>query len=93
MLCEISQTEKDKYCMLSIMHEQQKIQQTNEHNRKEAETSGYQWVGKGTIGIGKWWIQTIRFKLGYKNVFVVQGIQPTVCNNQLEYNFKFINKK
>ena len=40
-------------------------------HRYIGQTSGYQWVGKGTIGIGKWWIQTIRFKLGYKNVFVV----------------------
>ena len=38
MLSEISQREKDKYCMISLIHGIQKIQQTSEYNRKEADT-------------------------------------------------------
>ena len=30
MLSEVSPTEKDKYCMISLIHGVQKIQQTNE---------------------------------------------------------------
>ena len=82
MLREISQTEKDKYCMLSIMHEQQKIQQTNEHNRKEAETSGYQWVGKGTIGIGK---------CGYKLLGLSQATKMYLLYREYSQHFVITN--
>ena len=37
MLSEISQTEKDKYCMISFIFRFYKIQ-TSEYNRKEADT-------------------------------------------------------
>ena len=48
MLSEISQTEKDKYYMISLICEIWKIQQTSEYNIREADsqieqTSGYQW--------------------------------------------------
>ena len=55
MLCEISQTEKVKYCMISLICEILKIQQTSEYNktrqthRYREQTSGYQW-GKGSRG-------------------------------------------
>ena len=35
MLNEISQTEKDKYCMLSLIGGIYKIKQMNEHNKTE----------------------------------------------------------
>ena len=31
------QTEKDKYCVISVICKIQKIQQTSKHNKKEAE--------------------------------------------------------
>ena len=48
MLSEISQTEKDKYYMISLISGIRKIQQTSEYNIREADsqidqTSGYQW--------------------------------------------------
>ena len=38
MLSEIHQTEKDKYCMISLMYEILKIQQTSEYNKKETDS-------------------------------------------------------
>ena len=38
MLSEISQTEKDKYCMISLICGIQKIQQTSECNKKEVDS-------------------------------------------------------
>ena len=38
MLSEISQTERDKYCMISPICGIQKTQQTNEYNKKESES-------------------------------------------------------
>ena len=35
MLSEISQTEKDKYCMLSLICGTYKMKQTSEYNKKE----------------------------------------------------------
>ena len=40
MLSEISQTEKDKYCMILLICGIQKIQQTSEQNITEA----YSWI-------------------------------------------------
>ena len=37
MLSEISQTEKDKYCMISLICGILKIQQTSEYNKKETD--------------------------------------------------------
>ena len=37
MLCEICQIEKDKYCVISLICEISKIQQTSEYNIKEAD--------------------------------------------------------
>ena len=48
MLREISHTEKDKYCMISLICGIKKIQQASEFNKKEKDlryreqTSGYQ---------------------------------------------------
>ena len=38
MLSEISQTEKDKYCMISFICGILKIQQTSEYNKIEADS-------------------------------------------------------
>ena len=38
MLSEISQTEKDKYCMISLTCGIKKIKQTSEHNKKETDS-------------------------------------------------------
>ena len=38
MLSEISQTEKDIYCMISLICRIQKMQQTNEFNKKETDS-------------------------------------------------------
>ena len=38
ILSEISQTEKDKYCMISLICGILKIQQTIEYNKKEADS-------------------------------------------------------
>ena len=35
MLSKISQTEKDKYCMLSLIRGIEKVQHTSEYNKKE----------------------------------------------------------
>ena len=54
VLSEVSQREKDKYCMLSLIHEIYKVKQTNQHDKTETDsdtdkkTSGYQW------GEGRW---------------------------------------
>ena len=37
MLSEMSQTEKDKYCMIALVCGISKIQQTSEYNQKEAD--------------------------------------------------------
>ena len=37
MLSEISQTGKDKYCMISVIYRILKIQQTSEYNKNKAE--------------------------------------------------------
>ena len=48
MLSEISQTEKDKYCMMSLIYEIYKTEQASEYNKKRnihrcrEKTSGYQ---------------------------------------------------
>ena len=38
MLSEISQTEKEKYCMISLIRGIYKIQQSSEYNEKEADS-------------------------------------------------------
>ena len=38
MLSEVSQTEKDKYCMISLMGGIENIQQTSEYNKKAADS-------------------------------------------------------
>ena len=39
-LCEVKQVrQKDKYCMISLICGIQKIQETSEHNKKEADDS------------------------------------------------------
>ena len=38
ILSEVSQTEKDKYCMISLIRGILKIQQTSEYNKKEADS-------------------------------------------------------
>ena len=38
MLSEISQTEKDKYCMISLMCGIKKIQQNSKYNTKEEDS-------------------------------------------------------
>ena len=39
VLCKVKcQTEKDKYCMISLMYGIQKVQQTSEYNKKEADS-------------------------------------------------------
>ena len=38
MLSEISQTEKDNYCRISLMWGKQKIQQTSKYNKKGADS-------------------------------------------------------
>ena len=38
MLSEISQTQKDKYCIISFICESKKIQQTSEYNKKETDS-------------------------------------------------------
>ena len=38
MLSEINQTEKDKYCMISLIYGILKMQQTSEYNKKEADS-------------------------------------------------------
>ena len=63
ILSEVSQTEKDKYCMLSLIYGTKKIQQTSEYNKKETDSQiqrTNQWlpVGRGNgrsgkIGVGE----------------------------------------
>ena len=61
MLSEISQTEKDKYCMISLIRGMEKIKQTSEYNKKETDSdietklvviSGEKEEGRNKIGIG-----------------------------------------
>ena len=77
MLSEISQTYKDKYCMISLICGIYKIQQTSEYNKKKQthtyreQTSGYQWSqrrGRGNIWGGDEEVQSITYKISYKDI-------------------------
>ena len=52
-LNEISQTEKDKYCMTSLICGILKIQQTSEYNKKEAGSQIQRTNEWGPVGRGK----------------------------------------
>ena len=60
MLSEISQTDKDKYCMMSHVESKRynklvNITKKKQAHRRRKQTSGYQWGkgrGKGNIGVG-----------------------------------------
>ena len=62
MLSEINQTEKDKYCMISLTQGVQKIKQTNkiEHNLQTYRTDGWlpekRWLetGKSLKGVRRY---------------------------------------
>ena len=62
MLSEISQGEIDKYCMISLIHGIQKIQQTSEYNRKEAD-SQIHGTNQWEMGCGSIWLRNGRYKL------------------------------
>ena len=60
MLNEISQVEKDKYCMISLICEIQKLKQTRKCNKGETDSQlwrpdqCYQWDegrGRGNVGV------------------------------------------
>ena len=53
MLSEISQTEKDKYCMISLICGILKIQQTSEYNKKEADSHIQRTNQQLPVGRGK----------------------------------------
>ena len=60
MLSEISQTIKDKYCMISLICRILKVQQNSDFNQKKKQTHIYtpvvsngEWQGKGQLrGVG-----------------------------------------
>ena len=47
-----------------------KMKQTH---RYREQTSGYQWWGRGCIGVEEWEVQTIGCKMGYKDVLYNMG--------------------
>ena len=53
--------------------------------KKEADTQIQKWLpvgrGRGTIGVGKWEIQTPGYKIGSSMYFTTWGIQLIMCNN------------
>ena len=53
ILSEISQTEKDKYCMISLICGILKIKQTNEYNKTETDTENKLVVTSGERKGGK----------------------------------------
>ena len=67
MLSEISQTEKDKNCEISVLSEKYNklvnITKKKQTHRYREQTSGYYW-GRGNIGVGEWEIQTMGCKIG-----------------------------
>ena len=76
MRSEISQTENDKYCMISLIwyvaskkyNQLVNITKKKQTHRYRGQASGYQWGGRGSIGVGEWEVQTIGCKTGYKDV-------------------------
>ena len=67
---ECNKSEKDKYCMISLICGNTKIQQTSEYDKKKSrrryreQTSGYQW-GEG-IGEEQYRGEGVIYKLIYK---------------------------
>ena len=62
MLNEISQTEKDSYCMISLTCGIKKIQPTSEYNKKEADSETWRtdWrLPRGRGGGGEGWIGSL----------------------------------
>ena len=59
MLSAVSQREKGKYCMISLTPRIQKIQQTSEYNKKEADSQREQTSGsqlgerRDSLGVGE----------------------------------------
>ena len=70
MLSEISQTKKDKYCMILYV-ESKKIQQNHRHREQ---TSGYQWEVRSNIGMGEWEVQSTGCKVDSRRYCTAQGI-------------------
>ena len=55
--------------------------QRNTHRYRE-QISGYQWgEGKGNIGVGDEEVQTVTYKISYKDILYNTGIQPVFYNN------------
>ena len=84
MLSEISQTEKDKNCEISVLSEKYNklvnITKKKQTHRYREQTSGYYW-GRGNIGVGEWEIQTMGCKIGSWLYCTTWGIEPIFCNN------------
>ena len=53
ILSEVSQMEKDKYCMTSLIYGTQKIQHTYEYNKKETDIGNKPVVTSGDRGQGE----------------------------------------
>ena len=53
MLSEISQTEKDKYCIISHMWNLKKVQQTSEYNPQKADSPKWRTNKWFLMGRGK----------------------------------------
>ena len=51
------------------------ITKRKETHRHREQTSGYQWVRKGNIRVGDKEVQTIRYKINYKNIlYIIRNI-------------------
>ena len=78
MLSEISQKEKDKYCMISLICRIKQVKQDTEYNNKKAESHiqrANQWLPVGVEGVmeersnilvGEWEVQTIGYRERFK---------------------------
>ena len=95
-LSEISQKEKDKYCMISLICRIEKVKQdieyNNNNNKAESQIQGTnQWLPVEVEGVmeerrimvvGEWEVQTIGSKKGSGMRHTTQlGLYPLFCNN------------
>ena len=91
ILSEINQRKKDKYCMTSFICDIQNIQQTNEYDKKAADSDIENKLLVTTVGVGQWGVQTSGCKIGSRVYYTTWGIQSIFCNNcKWKITFKIV---
>ena len=81
MLSAISQAEKDKYLMMSLICGILKIQPTNEYNKKRSRLTDIEkkpvvTSGRALVGFSE--VQTVMYKIRYKDIlYNIENIANT----------------